>query len=92
MVELTHCGLLTPYGDIDLGQHWIRYWFVAWRHQAITWTNVDFSSVRSIVIHLRTILQKIPQPPIIKISLKMSFLIFFSNLPGVNELTDACIT
>ena len=21
---LTHCGLMTPYGDIDLGQHWFR--------------------------------------------------------------------
>ena len=21
---LTHCGLVTPYGDIDLGQHWPR--------------------------------------------------------------------
>ena len=21
---LTHCGLVTPYGDIDLGQHWFR--------------------------------------------------------------------
>ena len=24
-----------------------RYWLVAWRHQAILWTNVDWSSVRS---------------------------------------------
>ena len=38
---------MTPYGDRKLGQHWIRLWFVAWRHQAITWTNVDLSSVRS---------------------------------------------
>ena len=22
--SLTHCGLITPYGDIDLGQHWLR--------------------------------------------------------------------
>ena len=22
--NLTHCGLVTPYGDIDLGQHWLR--------------------------------------------------------------------
>ena len=22
--ELTHCGLATPFGDIDLGQHWLR--------------------------------------------------------------------
>ena len=23
--KLTHCGLVTPYGDRDLGQHWYRY-------------------------------------------------------------------
>ena len=22
--ELTHCGLVTPHGDINLGQHWLR--------------------------------------------------------------------
>ena len=22
--ELTHWGLVMPYGDIDLGQHWLR--------------------------------------------------------------------
>ena len=21
--ELTHCGLVTPYGDINLGPHWL---------------------------------------------------------------------
>ena len=24
LVLLTHCGLAMPYGDIDLGQHWLR--------------------------------------------------------------------
>ena len=24
MVAWTHCGLVTPYGDTDLGQHWFR--------------------------------------------------------------------
>ena len=23
-VILTHCGLVTPYGDRDLGQYWLR--------------------------------------------------------------------
>ena len=23
-IQLTHCGLVTPYGHIDLGQHWLR--------------------------------------------------------------------
>ena len=35
-VTLTDCGLATPYGDRNLGQHWLRLWLVAWRHQAIT--------------------------------------------------------
>ena len=24
-----------------VSQHWFRWWLVAWRHQAITWNNVD---------------------------------------------------
>ena len=27
--NLTHCGPVTPYGDIELGQHWPRQWLVA---------------------------------------------------------------
>ena len=38
---LTHFGQVTPYGVMGLGQHWFRLWLVAWRHQAITRTNVD---------------------------------------------------
>ena len=45
---LTHCGLVKPYGNLDLGQHWFRQWLVAWRHQAITWANVHLSSIRPI--------------------------------------------
>ena len=56
-------------------------------HQAITWTNVDLSSVRSSDIHLRVVSQKIPQPSVTKISLKTAYLKFHSNHPGVNELT-----
>ena len=43
---LIHCGLVMPYGDINLGRHWYRWWLVAWWHQAITWSNVDLSPVR----------------------------------------------
>ena len=25
---LSHCGLLSPYCEIDLGQHWLRQWVV----------------------------------------------------------------
>ena len=33
---LTQCGPVTPHGDIDLGQHRLRWWLVAWWQQAIT--------------------------------------------------------
>ena len=35
----THCCIVTPYGDIKLGQHCLR--------QAATWTTVDLSFVQS---------------------------------------------
>ena len=55
---LTHCGVLTPCGDTNLCQPWPRQWLVAWRHQAITWPNVDWPSVRSCGINLTTISQE----------------------------------
>ena len=84
--ELTHYGLMTPYGDMDLCQHWFRQWLVAWLHQAITWPNVDLSSVRSSDIHQSAISQETPQPLIIKVKLKINHLKSHSNLPGANEL------
>ena len=85
---LTLCGLVMPYGDIDLGQHWLRLWLVAWQHQAITWTNVDWSSVKSSDINIRAISQEMSQPSITKICLKITCLKFHSNFPGSNELTQ----
>ena len=42
--------------------------------------------VKSSGIHLRAILQEIPQPSVTEISLKITYLKFCSNLPGANEL------
>ena len=59
------------------------------KHQAITWTNVNSSLVRSSDSHLRAILQELPHPSITKISLKVTHIyifFFFSNLPWANEL------
>ena len=61
----------------SLIQHW---------HQAITWTNVDLSSVRSSGIHLSAISTEIPQPSVTEISSKITYLNFHSNFPGANEL------
>ena len=85
---LTHCGLVTPYGDTDLGQLWLRYWLVAWWHQAITWTNVDLSSLGSSDFHLRATLPEIHQPSVTKFSEIITHLKFCSNLPGANELNN----
>ena len=82
---LTYCGPVMPYGGKHLGQHWFRQWLVAWRHQAITWTNVDLS-LRSSDVHLRAISLEISQPSVTNISLKIIFLRFYWNLPGANEL------
>ena len=41
--QLTHCDFVTPYRDIDLGQHRLMKWLAAWWHQAITWINVGIS-------------------------------------------------
>ena len=84
-----YCVLVTPYGEIHLGQHWFRQWLVAWRHQAIAWTNVDLSLVRSSDNHLRAISQEISHPSVIKISLKITCLKFHSDLPVANEINGS---
>ena len=57
------------------------------RHQAITWTNVDSTSVRSSDIHLRASSQEITQPSITEIIRKIKYLKLDLNFPGANELT-----
>ena len=39
---------MMPYGVLELDQHWFETNIGSehWRNQAITWTNVDLSSVR----------------------------------------------
>ena len=49
------------------------------RHQAITWTNVDWSSVKSSDIHVRAISQQMPQPSIIICIIKSEASILFEN-------------
>ena len=61
---------------------------VAWRHQAITWTNVDWSSMKSNDIHIRAISQEARQPSITKFRLKITYLKFHLNFPGANELAE----
>ena len=39
---LTHCRIVMSYGDIGVGQHWLRYWLVSCWHQTITWTGRSY--------------------------------------------------
>ena len=80
-----HCGLVPPYGDMELGQHWLRQWLVAWRHQAITWTNVDWS-VRSHGIHLGASSLEDLKKTIKETRLKIAVLKWHPGLPGANVL------
>ena len=51
-------GLEMPYGDIDLVQHWLSLWLVAFRHYVITWINSVFlSSMGYSGYHLRPLSQ-----------------------------------
>ena len=45
LIKIQTFSVKTAYGDLDLSQHRLRKWLVAWWHQAITWTKVDLSSV-----------------------------------------------
>ena len=59
---------------------------VAWQHQAITWTSVDWSSVKSSDIHIWAISQEMSQSSITKICLTITCLKCYSNSPGANKL------
>ena len=83
---------MTPYVDRDLGQLWLRQWLVAWRHQAITWTNVDLSTLRSYAIHPRALSWEDLKLHTNKIRMKFEFLKSHPALPGSNELTHwSCV-
>ena len=53
----------------------------AWGQQAITWTNVDLSSVKSWGIHLRDILRETLKVSILDVSLKITNLRRQTHLP-----------
>ena len=71
--SLNHRSLVPQYGEIDIVPHWLMWWFVAWRHQAITsTTNVGLSLLAFCGIHLGAISKQA--------SLKL-----LSHLPEANE-------
>ena len=88
MISLSLNSLLPSdaiYGGIELGQHWLRQWLVASRHQAISQCWLIISEVLWQLPEGN--FQNIPQLSITKISLRISHLNCHSNLSGDNELT-----
>ena len=66
--------------------HRTRSTTLAWRHQAITWTNADLLSQVFCGIHLRTISQEMLEITILVISLKITNLRLQPHILGANEL------
>ena len=89
ITSLTHCGPVTPYGDIGLSQYWLRKWLVAWRHQAIAWTNVEFPFCG---IHLRAISQQVPKILYCIMSLKIRLLELNAKFPRSQRVKALCET
>ena len=65
----------------NLGQLCPR-WLVAWRHQAITWTSVDLSTLRSNGIHPRALSWEDLKMDANKARMKFEFLKSHPDLPG----------
>ena len=39
--NLTHCGRVMPYGNRDLGHHWLRQWLGAWHQYCMSSETFD---------------------------------------------------
>ena len=88
ILELTHCGLVWPYGDIDLhGSTVIQVKDCWWRHQAIIWTNVVFLSKMFCGIYPRAISQRVTSYYVCIMILKTILLKLLLLFPW-NELTE----
>ena len=73
---------ITPINSFCSGSTLARVMACCSMALAITWTNVDWSSVNSSDIRIRAI----SQPPMTIICLKITYIKFHSNFPWVNEL------
>ena len=58
-----------------------------WRYQAITWTNIDWPSMRSCGIYLRASSFEMLKLFFLDMSVKIIILKVQTRLPGTNELT-----
>ena len=71
--RLTHWGRETYICVNKRGHHWFRYWLVAFRRQAIIWTNAGLLSIGPLRTYFTEILIKIQQISLKKVHLKISY-------------------
>ena len=79
-------GLVMPHENINLYQHWLRWWLFAWQHQTIAWTNADFRLIRFCGLNLREILQRNTELLFCTMNLKIMILILLPYFSGSNVL------
>ena len=82
MPVLSHCGLVTALGSINLGQRCLRKCLVAWQHLDISWVN-GFCGM-----DMKAINHKLLMISICEMSLKMTFFKIVVHFPGSHELND----
>ena len=76
-----HCDVsVMDSTDIDLCQHWLWQWLVAWGHQTITWTNADSRLLASIPVQFHRKCTSYAGK-------KYQLFLIFMHLPGNNALT-----
>ena len=80
---ITHYGLVTPYGDMNLGQIGSGNGLVPDGTKPLPEPMLTYHQQGPVAF---TWVQKIPQPSVTEISWTMTYLKFCSNLPGANEL------
>ena len=85
---LTHCRPVKQWGEIDLGQHCFRQWFVAWWHQTITRNNADLSSKVFSCIQQGEISNEMCMNSIHNLCCEITPSKSLSHLPGANELSN----
>ena len=85
-IDLTHCGLVMPYGVIELDQHGFRQctklFFFFFYYLDQYWLMISL-----VKIHLRAISQEIFKISILNISLKITNLWLQQSHPGTNDVT-----
>ena len=88
--DLTHCGMATPCGDIDLWDlchHWIRWWPDVWRHRISYYINICWFIVHLLfAIHMKTISQQMLKMSVSEMNLNIVQSNLRPHLPEAIEL------